>query len=105
MDAAVWETGFAVMALAVAGLWCAVRRRIELPATAAVDAAAVLCVLDCVWVGADLYSAALAALVLQLAVWDGDAAGAGDVLVLTLSWIEDWWDEIATRCRRDCCSR
>jgi len=29
VDAAAWETGFAVMATAVAGLWIAVRRRIE----------------------------------------------------------------------------
>ena len=53
---------------------------------AAVGAAAVLCVLGCVWVGADLYSAALAALVLQLALWDGDAAGAGVVCVALSGW-------------------
>ncbi len=31
VDAAAWETGFAVMAAALGGLWLAVRRRLELP--------------------------------------------------------------------------
>src|SRR5579871_3884967 len=45
-------------------------------------AAGLLRVLGCVWVGADFYSAALAALVLQLAVWNGVVAGACCVPVL-----------------------
>ncbi len=79
VDAAFWETGFLVMAAAIGGLVIAIRRRLALPALAALDAAAVLCLLGCVWFGADLYSAAVAALVLQLALWDGDAAGACSV--------------------------
>ena len=79
VDAAAWETGFAVMALALAGLWIVDAAADCAGVAAAVGSAGVLCVLDCVWVGADLYSAALAALVLQLALWDGVAAGAGAV--------------------------
>ena len=92
VDAAAWETGFAVMAAALAGLvdcgaaadWSGV--------AAAVGAAGVLCVLGRVWVGADLYSAALSALVLQRALWDGAAAGAGAVCVRRgwRRWSDGW---------------
>ncbi len=46
---------------------------------AAVGPTGFLCLFGGVWVGADLYSRALSALVLQRAVWDGDASGAGAV--------------------------
>ena len=81
VDAAFWETGFLVMAAAIWRVGDCDSTTIRAGVAAAVGAAAVLCLLGCVWFGADLYSAALAALVLQLALRDGDAAGACAVCV------------------------
>ena len=64
VDAAWWETGWLVAAGALWGTWQALEQRVSRGVAAALGAAAVLRVFDLVWVGADLYSAAVSALVL-----------------------------------------
>ncbi len=79
VDAAAWETGFAADGGGAGWFVVGGPAQAGNARAAVVAAAALLCLLDRVRVGADLYPAALSALVLQLAIRDGAAARAGVV--------------------------
>ena len=104
VDAAVWETGFGVMALAVAGLVASIRRGFSLTVLL-------------LWIPLPFYVYSIAygsvpifipqlyprsyynsrygmEMLPALAIY----------MVLMLSWIEDWWDE-SIHCGRGCCCR
>jgi hypothetical protein len=93
VDAAVWETGFAVMALAVAGLVVSIRRRFSLPALL-------------LWIPMPFYVYSIAYGSVPIFIpqlyphsYYNSRYGVEMLpalaifMVLMLSWIEDWWDE------------
>ncbi len=93
VDAAVWETGFVVMALAVAGLVVSVRRRFSLTALL-------------LWIPLPFYVYSIAYGSVPIFIpqlyprsyynsrYGMEMLPALAIfLVLALSWVEDWWDE------------
>ncbi len=81
VDAAFWETGFLCDGGGFVGAGIGGPAKSGASFVVAVDSSAVLCLLGCLWVGADFYSAALAFFLLQLSIWHGAAAGVGAVCV------------------------